>query len=142
MEISKELIAIWGAGLSSLLAVIKIWGIWSSRGRIEVAYGFTGDVETGNDVIIRNLSEKPVIIIYWELLFCEKQGFKWLAYRNENPAEYTSDIYLAGHSSKTINFSGCDYFEWGNKAFSGKRLYFNVYLAGKRKPVKYLLYEG
>ncbi|WP_345977577.1 hypothetical protein [Sulfurimonas sp. HSL3-7] len=142
MEIFKELIAIWGAGLSTLLALIKIWELWSSRRRIEVSYNFVGLPEIGNDIIIRNLSDKPMTVTYWELLFCEKKAFKWVPYRNENPADGTSDIYIAGHSSIKLNFSGPKYFAWGHKALGGKRLYLNLYIAGKRKPVKKLVYEG
>lgn len=142
MEISKEIIALWGAGLSTLLALIKIWEIWSSRRRIEVSYGFVGLSEVGNDIIIRNLSDKPMILSYWELLFCKRKGLKWLPYRNENPAEDISDIYIAAHSSKTLNFSGPDYFEWGHKVLGGKRIYLNMHIAGRRKPLKRLVYKG
>lgn len=142
MEITKEIIAIWGAGLSTLLALVKIWELWSSRRRIEVSYSFNGLPEIGNDIIIRNLSDKPMIVTYWKLLFCEKKDFKWVPYRNENPAEDTNDIYITGHSSVKLNFSGSDYFACGHKALDGKRLYLNLYIAGKRTPVKKLVYEG
>lgn len=142
MFISKEIIAIWGAGLSTLLALIKIWDIWSARRRIEVSYGFVGLPEVGNDIIIRNLSDKPMIVTYWELLFCERKGLKWIPYKNENPAEDTCDICIQGHTSKILNFSGPDYFDWGHKALGGKRLYLKMYIAGKRRPVKHLVYKG
>ncbi len=98
--------------------------------------------EIGNDIIIRNLSGTPIIISYWELLFCERKGFKWTAYRNENPAEDTHDICIPAYASTKINFSGADYFEWGHKALGGKRLYFKFYIAGKRNPIKRLVYKG
>jgi hypothetical protein len=142
MVISNEIIAVWGAGLSTLLALIKVWEVWSSRRRIEVSYSFVGLPEIGNDIIIRNLSDKPMIITYWELLFCEKRGIKWVPYRNENPAGDTSDICILGHSSKSLNFSGHYYFDWGYKALGGKRLYLNLHIAGKRKPSKLLVYKG
>lgn len=142
MEISKEVIALWGAGLSSLLALIKIWELWSARRRIEVSYGFVGEPEIGNDIIIRNLSDKPIIITYWELLFCERKGRKWVAYRNENPAEDATDICVPAHSSKIFSFSGADYFEWGHKVLGGKRLYLNIHIAGKIRPIKRLVYKG
>ena len=85
MDISKEVLALWGAGLSSVLALIKMWELWSRRSRIEVSYGFSSG-PGGNDIIIRNLSDKPMILTYWELLFCERKGLKWVPYRNENPA--------------------------------------------------------
>ena len=140
MTISKEIIAFWGAGLSTSLALMKIWELWSARKRVEIVCYFDGRQEVGNDIIVRNLSDKPIIITYWELLFCERKGFQWVTYRNENPAEDTSDICIQGHTSKKINFSGQDYFSWVHKELCGKSLYFNLYIAGKKKSVKRLLY--
>ena len=60
MEISKEVLALWGAGLSTALALVKMWELWSSRSRVEVSYAFSGGPD-GNDIIIRNLSDKPMI---------------------------------------------------------------------------------
>ncbi len=97
--------------MSTALALVKIWKLWPSRRRIEVSYGFSGGPD-GNDIIIRNLSDKPMILAHWELLFCERKGLKWVPYRNENPAEATRDICMAVHSSLRLNFSGQDYFEW------------------------------
>lgn len=142
MEISKEIIALWGAGLSTFLAFIKIWEIWSARRRIEVSYSFIGVPEVGNDIIIRNLSDKPIILVYWELLFCERKCLKWIPYKNENPAEDTSDICIAPHSTKTLNFSGPNYFEVGHKVLGSKRLYLNMHIAGRRRPLKRLVYKG
>ncbi|WP_045419311.1 hypothetical protein [Vibrio jasicida] len=142
MNISNEIIALWGAGLSTLLAVVKLWELWIARRRVEISYGFVGDPEIGNDIIIRNLSSTPIIISYWELLFCERNAFGWKIYRNENPAEDTCDLCIASHSSKKINFSGSDYFQWNHKALDGKRLYFKFHIAGKRRPIKHLLYKG
>ncbi|MCF6217248.1 MAG: hypothetical protein L3J62_01680 [Gammaproteobacteria bacterium] len=140
MEISKEVLALWGAGLSTALALVKMWELWSSRSRIEVSYGFSSGPD-GNDIIIRNLSDKPMTLTYWELLFCERKSLKWIPYRNENPAENTRDIFISAHSSKTLNFSGQDYFEWG-QALTGKRLYLNLHIAGKRSAIKHLVYKG
>lgn len=142
MEFGKEFVALWGAGLSTLLAAIKLWELWSTRSRFEVGYGFVGIPEIGHDIIIRNLSNKPMILIYWELLFCERKGLRWVPYRNENPEEDVCDIQIAAHSSKTIKFSGQNYFDWGHKALGGKRLYLNIHVAGKRKPIKLLVYKG
>lgn len=142
MEITKEMLAIWGACLSTLLALIKIWEIWSSRSRIEIGYNFTGSPDIGNEIIIRNLSGRPLIITFWELLFCERQGLTWTDYKNENPAEDTCDICIAAHSSKNLHFRGFYHFAWGHKALGGKRLYLRLHIAGKRKPLKILVYKG
>ncbi len=61
-------LAWWGAGLSTTLALVKLFELWQTRFRLEVSYNFTDSVEIGNEVFIRNLSAKPVILTYWELL--------------------------------------------------------------------------
>ncbi len=140
--IDREFLAIWGAGLSTLLAMVKVWEIWSSRRRIEVSYSFVGNPEEGNDIIIRNISGKPFIVTYWELLFCERKHFRWISYRTEEPGEHANDICIQGHSSKKFNFSEADYFEWGHQALAGKRIYLKLQIAGERKPVTYLVYKA
>jgi hypothetical protein len=60
-EISP-LIAWWGAGLSTLLAFVKIWELWRDRLRIEVDYRFATDPNVGNSILIRNLSSRPLIL--------------------------------------------------------------------------------
>ena len=140
--LGKEALALWGAGLSTLLAVMKLWEVWAQRRRIEVSYSFDGRPEVGNDVIIRNLSSTPITITYWELLFCEHKGIKWVPYRREDPQDDVSDIFVKAHSSTRINFSEINYFDWGYKSLGGKRLYLKLHLAGKRKPIKRLVYKG
>lgn len=55
MDIDSNFIAFWGAGLSTLLAIVKLLELWSARRRIEVSYSFIGVPEEGNDIIIRNV---------------------------------------------------------------------------------------
>lgn len=142
MHIPNEIVALWGAGLSTLLAVVKLWELWAARRRVEIICNPDSDPEIGNDIIIRNLSSQPIIISYWELLFCERKAFRWKVYRNENPSEYISDLSIAGYSSKQIHLSGRDHFQWNHKALGGKRLYFKVCIAGQRRSIKCLLYNG
>ena len=142
MSIDSNFIALWGAGLSTLLACVKIWELWSARARVEVSYSFIGIPERGNDIIIRNISDKPFILTYWQLQFFEHKRLRWIPYKTEEPCEDAHDICIQGHSSKTLNFSGQDYFEWGHKALDGKRIYLKLYIAGKRCPVTHFVYKG
>ena len=137
----KEIIALWGAILSTILAIVKLWEIWRDRRRIEVSYSFIGIPEVGNDIIIRNLSNTPFIMTYWELQFCSKKWLTWIPYRTEEPCEFATDVCIQGHSSYKLNFSGQDYFDWGHKALGGKRLYLRLHIAGKSKPVTHLVYK-
>ncbi len=51
MSIDQNILAIWGASLSTMLGIIKIWEIWSARRVIEVSYSFNGIPEIGNAII-------------------------------------------------------------------------------------------
>ena len=61
---AMDYLALWGAALSSLLAVVKFWEIWRNRRRVEISHSFSSQ-EMGNEVTIRNLSSTPQIITYW-----------------------------------------------------------------------------
>ena len=87
------------------------------------------------------MSDKPFIVTYWELQFCERKWLRWIPYRTEDPREYAHDICIQGHSSKSLNFSGADYFEWGHKVMAGKRIYLKLHIAGKKFPVRYFVYK-
>lgn len=66
---SMAFLAWWGAGLSTVLALIKTWEFWRERFQVEVSGTFTGLPEIGNEVRIRNLSHRTFILVYWELLY-------------------------------------------------------------------------
>lgn len=68
-EPQAVLLAWWGAILSTILACIKIWEVWRDRFQIDVSYYFSGNESIGNTVRIRNLSMRPCILEYWELLY-------------------------------------------------------------------------
>ncbi len=125
-------IAVWGAILSTFLAFREIW---KTRTQIEVSYNFTGNIEIGNTVTIRNTSETPITISYWELLWLERKLFKWKHNKVISPDEYFGDLKIDGHSSTTLHFSNTDYFDWGVNSLDKSKIYLRLYLAGKRKPI-------
>jgi hypothetical protein len=48
LDSPTTLIAWWGAGLSTLLAIIKVWEIWRDRFQLDVSYNFRSDGNIGN----------------------------------------------------------------------------------------------
>jgi hypothetical protein len=132
---NNSILAIWGAGLSSILAFVKFWEIWKTRARIEVSHSFTTNQEFGNNVIIRNLSATPINITYWELLWCRSRFFCRKSQVEISSDELSEDTKLPGYSSRKLNFSGADHFNW-TPAFLGKnKIYLRLYIAGKLRPV-------
>lgn len=129
-------IAWWGAGLSTLLAVAKLWELWRDRFRFDVGYNFTSDPETGNEVFARNLSAKPIILSYWELLHDEGNWpFRRLT-EFESPGRDVSDTRIESHSSKTFTFAEGNHFGWGHRTLQGKKIYMRLYVAGRRPVLK------
>lgn len=131
-------IAWWGAGLSTLLALVKFYELWRDRARVEVSYNFTGDVNIGNEVFIRNLSNRPVILTHWELLYCSG---RWPR-RNFTPLESadfdTGDRRVEPYATHILHFAKQKYFGWGYKALNGRRIFILLHIAGRKPLLKFV----
>lgn len=135
-DTSIDYIAWWGAGLSTLLALVKLGELWRDRFRIDVGYAFTGESGIGNYIHIRNLSGKPIILAYWELFY---RPHLWPLKKDsyiKSPEEDAHDVRIEPHSSMTLNFSGMDHFDWGLKTMKGRRICIRFRVAGRRPIVK------
>jgi hypothetical protein len=130
-----NLIAWWGAILSTLLALIKFTEFWRSRFRIDIGFLFNGLPELGNDIYVRNLTPYPVILGHWEVLrgsgIWPFRKFRTLV----DPAEYAYDIRIDGYSSKKFSFREGDHFSWGEKALGKDKIYIRLYFAGRNRPL-------
>ncbi|MCE1240492.1 MAG: hypothetical protein LWW83_11270 [Azonexaceae bacterium] len=131
---APSLIAWWGAGLSTLLAIVKLWELWRDRFRLEVGYNFAGNAEVGNTILIRNLSGKPIILSFWEVLYVSgywpRRKFEDIAY----PDHDSGDRRIESHSTLELHFAEQDYFSWGHKALKGRKIFIRLHFAG-RKPI-------
>ncbi len=141
MNAMQTVIAGWGAFLSTLLAVIKICEIWKDRHRVDVTYSFTTDEERGNTILVRNLSGRPLILTYWELLYGarswrprEFQPMQW-------PDHDFGDIKIEAYSTHSLCFVDEHHFSWHDKFLKGRAIYIRLHFAG-RKPVVWLVYPS
>ena len=134
-EPTSNILALWGAGLSTILAALKILETWKSRERIEVGYGFKGLPELGNEIIIRNLSAKPQILTYWELQWRERKLFQWKTSDRVSPDEHFQDIQIPPYSTKSLTFQNQDYFGWGHRTLAGRTIYIKLQFAGRSRPI-------
>lgn len=127
-------IAWWGAGLSTVLASIKLWELWRDRFQLEVSYNFRGNAELGNDIFICNLSGQPLILTYWEVIYSTgrwpRRTFDFVACTDLDSGDYKVDP----HSTHTLHFSDDNYFAWGHKALKGRSIFIRLHVAG-RKPI-------
>lgn len=124
-------LAWWGAGLSTLLAATKLWEFWRDRFRIEVSHNFTTHPDIGNEVLVRNLNDYPIILSYWELLWLSGRWPFLTQTPLESPDEYTNDTRIDAHSTLTLTFSGRNDFDWGVKAMKGRRIYLRLHFPGR-----------
>lgn len=131
-----DVIAWWGAGLSTLLALIKIGELWRDRFRIDIGRNFTSEPDMGNEIYIRNLSGKPIILGFWELFY---RPHFWPIKKDsyiDSPEAEAYDRKIDPHSIKTLRFYDANYFCWGSKAMKGRRIYIRLYIAGRRPVLK------
>ena len=138
-ESGAALIAWWGAGLSTLLAVVKLLELWRERFRVDVSHNFTTSETIGNEILVRNLSNRPVILTYWELLYCSGRWPR-RSFESFESADFDSgDRRLEPYATHTLHFAEADYFSWGHKALNGRRIYIRLHVAGRR-PILKLVY--
>lgn len=139
-ETSSSLIAWWGAGLSTLLAVVKLFELWRDRFRVDVSYNFNGDKSIGNEILIRNLSSRPLILVHWELLYCSGRWPRRNLESFGNADFDAGDSTLEPYTTHSIHFSEANYFSWSHKALNGRRIFILLHIAG-RNPLLKLVYS-
>lgn len=132
--------AYWGAGLSTVLACVKLWEVWCNRFRISVSYNFTSDPhETGNEIYIRNLAHHPIILSYWEvLLFSGRKPFRRSETLIEPEPDEIRDVKIEAHSTHTLRFMEGNHFEWGAAALGGRKMFIRIHIAGRSPVLKYI----
>jgi hypothetical protein len=134
-EAASSFLAWWGAILSTVLASVKLWEFWRDRFRLDVSYNFTGSEDVGNDILIRNLTGRPLILTYWELMY----GTRRWPRKYETvacPDHDDGDTRIDSHSTLTFNFSGERHFAWGAKVLRGRGVYIRLHIAGRRAFVR------
>lgn len=133
-------LALWGAILSTLLATVKFLEFWQARTKIDISYSFTSDPEIGNEIIIRNLGNKPILIAYWELFWQHRHWGKLITEDGTFPDYDFKDMKLDAHSSTYIQFLGSDYFGWGAKKLGKNKIFIHLHIAGRNKSVRKKVY--
>lgn len=130
---AKDLLAYYGAFLSTLLAVVKFLELWHARMKVEVSYSFTTSVEVGNKILVRNLSSKPLLLRYWSVEYC-KGFWPFWSFQNITGPDYDYDgTRIEPHSTLTLTFANAEYFSTSPKALDGRRIFIFLDIAGMRK---------
>jgi hypothetical protein len=127
------LIAIYGGGLSTVLAILKFRETWQDRFRIATL--LTSGLD--NQVHVTNLFNKRVTIINYELYWAKSKNSEIDYWQIDTGSEDCCNIVLAPAETRILDFS--DQYSFNIKNKKGN-LYIRFYIAGRSKPVTQLLY--
>lgn len=135
-----ELLAIWGAVLSTVLFIFKLVEVLNNRLKIDADFISSSNESNGHKIKIRNLSNKTFIVAYWELILClpfnNKSDGEHIAY-----ADIDSDHRMDPYATMTLNFTDSNYFSITEKFLKGRNIYIRLHIAG-RKPIYKLVYKS
>ena len=139
-----DAVSIWGASLSTALAVWKGVDAWRNRARLETNYAFTTREDGGNSVTLMNLSSKPLIVRYWDVAWVPRQGGEGNVAAGPDPDELEGGRFrVAPHDVERLSLddpSSAGTFDWSDKASAGMRLWLRIVVAGRAR-VKLMVYD-
>ena len=121
-----------------MLALVKLYELWRDRFRVDISYNFTGSESVGNEILIRNLSGRPIILAHWELLHC---AGRWPSRRFERfeSAEFDDgDRRIEPHTTHVLRFADENYFSWSHTALNGRSIYIRLHVAGRRPILRFV----
>jgi hypothetical protein len=127
--------AVWGACVSTLLGLVKLWEtFWKDRLRLSTTYYFGSRDGTANEITIVNLSGVPVQVSHWTLAW-KPNRFRW-----RTPAidvtrdEGTPMFTIAPKDNHTLCFEESDYFDWSYRTARNRALFLTLHIFGRRRP--------
>lgn len=133
-------LAVYAAILSTLLGTLRFGEWWRDRFRIEIAALLRDCPSEGNEIHVRNLAARPIIVTHWQLYWISGR-WPFRSKTGIQAQEYDSpDIRIDARSTRTLDFRDEDHFDWGATAARGRQLYFRLHFAGHRRPVVRRIY--
>ena len=131
-------LALWGAALSSILGFIRIWE-YASKKRvvIDTTYLFRGLYDLADEIVIANLSDRPLLILYWNLSWERK--WRWSKKESIEIVEWEDEVsalVIAGTAIETLEFHREQKIPFGSRV-KGMKLVLRMRVAGKRREVRH-----
>ena len=132
-----EFAAVCGAGLSTLLAAIKVVEVWARRVRIRVDARLNGwGSRSGHTIYVRNLRGEAITLEYWAVWGVVGPWWLWRL----RPSKVLTDAVEVGFESARISerdslklsFHDADYFNADWKKEEGGRIYLRLCIAEKK----------
>jgi hypothetical protein len=135
-------IALWGALVSTSLAVVKLWEIWRDRRRLSTTYAFSSHPKHNQKIFIANLSKDPLMLTLIELYQSQKKMFRRKKTRLLAPDKIIHAVVIPSKSFYTIEYSEEDNFPDPFKNDEWNHLFLELHVAGERKAIKLTVRNG
>lgn len=136
LESIQLLLAMWGAGLSTALGLVKFYeAFWKNRIRLTTTHSFSGGDEADTITIV-NLSDAPVLVADWSLAWEPKLFNRSIGSKNQTPHEGGDRFTLKPKGEYTLSFDGPDKLDWGDDVAENRNLYLRLKVFGRRKDMK------
>ena len=132
-------IAIYGAALSTILALIKFWELWRDRLKISVAIGWNNLGPDITEVQITNSYKNPITIVWLELYWATHRRSTSKSKNIDLGMETGCRIELPAFSTKSLKFS--EQYAFDPQTGKGN-LYAKFSVAGRNSPIIVLAYKG
>lgn len=120
--VATFVLACWGAALSTVLGLVQLS---DRRVKIRVESDFRPAGHGGKAIEICNLSNRPLLVQFWELFAVTGQLRRKRRFI-ETAVDTTGSFRIEAHDRHTLNFDEGYYFVVGDS----ERLYLRIYVAG------------
>jgi len=129
-------------GLSLLGKSLKfLWELVKPKFKLDVSGVFASIPDVGNKITIRNIGDKPIILMYWELVWMKKKNiFQSDRFDGESPEDF-DDVRIDSFGSYTLYFQEADWFSTDHQFRKEQKLYINLWLAGEKHPIKRFVWK-
>ena len=127
---TQQFLSIWGAGLSTVLAVVHLFSVYRSRTRLSTSYYFDNLEGSADKIIIYNIGKVDIIINDYKLFFAGNRYFGKKDYLDPYSPEDLITIHIKANDKSVLTFAEPDRInlrKQGNRSF-----YIELSLVGKR----------
>ncbi len=141
ISICSLIVASCSFSVSAFLAYLKYREYRRDNGQIHVGYHLEGQPGTGDRIFLTNLSATPMLVDYWQVGWVSRRWWRLVFEPINLFADEDLHMTLKPRERKTLKFNDEYSFNWNPKNKGRVRLFIELYIAGKKRPVRLFVYK-
>ncbi|OOQ57411.1 hypothetical protein [Mucilaginibacter pedocola] len=125
-----------------VLAWIRVVEYRRDNRSLQVSYTMSYYPDEWNIIYLTNISSKPILIDYWDVVWVKRQGL--FRYKYEGVLSRNNEdlhVNLPPHSRKQFDFKDQYEFDWNSHKHEGEALFLELRISGKKKPLYLFVYK-